>query len=231
MNFLQLIQKAKAQGADTLSAPTFPFNPPGQPVASPTQNAPQIRLETDTVNVKTGDEIRVRVLIDTKGERITSYTVNIVYDPAFLRVIDADEVTGGVQINFLDETFAESLNQVNSSTGIINLRANTTEASTVTRTVAEVEFMVIGTGTTEIEIVQSNSNLVNISGVDVLESTNTINLQIEAKTQQVVTPTTPIIPSTSLKDHFGVAFTTLGAMLLVAGLYLIKIIRENNHKD
>lgn len=235
MNFLDLIQKVKAQGADTLAAPTFPFTPPGgtSPPANGTKNH-TILLQADSASLNVGDTVKVRIYISSTAENISSFSVNIAFDPEFVRVIDADETAAGVQIDYIDTTFRTQTNTVNNSTGIINIRAEATTASALTRTVAEIEFLALKSGTTEIEIITGNSNIVNTNGVDLLEEANAISLNISTTTEEpypTQPPTTPSIPNTGIQDHPSLIIgAASGILLIIVGLYLNKIGSAKNHK-
>jgi hypothetical protein len=221
MDFLQLIKKAQAEGADTLASPTFPFTPPGEtPVTPPsTPEGKTILLQTDTTSVKVQDRITVRVYIDSDGSDITGFNINIDFDPEYFQAIDSDTGTTGVQVNYLDTTFEE----------VVNIRAEAAEdaETSIARTAAEIEFVALKTGTSEIKVVQTSSNMLSTSSVDILDSTNSINFNISAQAIEVDTngdSQTPRIPDTGITDHASLVLASAGGLLLIiAGIYLRRI--------
>jgi len=231
MDFLQLIQKVQAQGADTLAAPTFPFTPPGGSTVPPpsTDEGRNLLLQTDSTSVKTQQRFKVRIYVDSDESEITGFTVNITFDPDYFQVIDADTGTTGVQIDYLDSTFDTTVNTVNNDSGIINLRTEVEEsqASSIARTVAEIELIAIKTGTSQIKITQSSSNILSTSGVDVLDNVNSLNFNITAQTTQEEpddSDGTPIIPKTGITDQFDLLVALVGGVLLIlTGIYIRKI--------
>ena len=232
MDFLQLIEKVRAQGSDTLAAPTFPFTPPGGSTVTPPPSSEgrNLLLQADSTSVKTQQRFKVRIFVDSDESEITGFSVNISFDPDYFRVIDSDTESNGVQVDYLDTTFDATVNTVNNENGIINLRAEVEEAdaSSISRTVAEIELIALKTGTSEIEITQSNSNILSTSGVDVLDSTNSLNFNITAQTTQVIpsdgSDETPLIPKTGITDQFDLLLATVGGILLIiTGIYIRRI--------
>lgn len=227
INFLNLIGQAKAQGADTIAAPTFPWTPPGGPPTpdpGDQDTGPKIALSTDNASVKVGDDFVVRVSVDTE-ETITGFSVSISYDPNFFLVIDSDEETEGVQVDYIDTSFIPNTNSVNSESGIINIRTETEEGqeSSLSRTVAEIHLQARKAGTSEITINKENSNLLSTTGVDILNTANSLNINIAQKTVPIVTEEEPepYIPKTALTDHAGLILgSTGGFLLIIAGIYL-----------
>ena len=242
MDFQHLITKVQAEGADTLASPTFPFTPPAgwednQQSSSDTNN---IRLETDSTTVQVQKRIIVRIFIDATKDKISSFTVNVSFDPNLLQVIDSDTTESGIQINFLDSVFDVSKNSVNNSTGIITLQAkveNTDQATTLSRSVAEIEFIAIQPGASEVKIIKENSNLANSSSVDVLNSVNSINLNITSSTQENTQDNqsqenTIYIPKTALSQDMQAFLSILvGILLILSGLYVIKFIKDGKSKS
>jgi len=238
MNFLKLIQKAQAQGADTLAAPTFPFTPPGEPTPTPdpVTDGHTILLRTDSASIEAQDRITVRIYIDTDGSETSGFSVNIDFDPEYFQVIDSDEVVTGTQVNYIDTTFEDAVNTVNNTSGIINLRAVAEEDnySSLSRTVAEIEFIATKAGVSEIKIVQTSSNILSTSSVDVLDNVNSLNFNISAQSAQI-TPTdstTPtLVPRTGISDHANLLFASTGGILLIiTGLYLRKLAKREQNR-
>lgn len=233
MDFLDLIQKVKAQGADTLAAPTFPFTPPGGTTPDPgNEEQNTITLQLDDTTVKVSDRFKVRVYINTTEENIKSFSVNISFNPNYLRVIDSDDTESGIQIDYIDTTFEDSTNEANNTTGIVNIRSEASSASGITRTVAEVEFLALKSGTSEISVIKANSNIVNSSGVDVLDETNAISLSIGSQSVIIPTDSNPvIIPDTAIQDYSGLLLGAFGGLLLIfSGIYVTRLGKQKHHK-
>lgn len=241
MDFLDLIQQVKAQGADTLAAPTFPFTPPGGSTPPPSNNTNDhvILLQADDTSLKVGETTKVRIYISSTAENISSFTVNITFDPEYLKVIDADETATGTQVDYLDSTFKVQTNNVNNTTGIINIQGKANTASAITRTVAEIEFTAVKSGNTEIEVIADNSNIVNTNGVDLLDQANSVSFSIGTSTEEPYQPQpqpspqpgTPIIPNTGIQDYPGLIIGAAGGIVLIAaGIYLNKLAGEKDHK-
>jgi len=239
MNFLGLIQKAQATGADTLASPTFPYTPPGTPVNNNTNptTGRNIILQSDTTSVKVQEEFKVRIYLDTKTSSIQSFSVNISFDPSYFQVVDSDSATDGVQIDYLDSTFSAKTNTANNSTGVISVRAeveSSAQATTITRSVAEITFLPIKKGSSKITVVESNSNLSNTSGVDILDNTNSLTFSIDTQAIQPVTPSggdtnNPDIPKTGFLDSASLITASIGGILLIAtGIYIVRISKINN---
>lgn len=241
MNILGLIEKVKAQGADTLASPTFPFTPPGGTPATPTtpSTGRNILLQTDTTSIKAQEKFTVRIYIDTNETEISGFTANISFDPDYFQVVDADSDTTGIQIDYLDTTFDAVINSANNTSGIINLRAETeaNQATSLSRTVAEIEFRAIKTGASEIEITQSSSNIISTSGVDVLDNVNSLSFNISAHTEEIIptssTTSHELIPKTGISDNINLLAASIGGLLLIiTGIYIRKLSkRESKHTN
>ncbi len=240
MDFLDLIQKARAEGADTVSAPTFPFTPPAGSGGSQqnNQNTNNILLQTDTVSINKQKRTIVRIYIDATENKISSFTISISFDPAFFQVLDSNTTESGTQINFLDSVFSEKTNTVNNSTGLITLQAsveNMDQATTLARTIAEIEFIPLKEGASEIKIIEENSNLLNTSSVDILNSTNSINFNIsstnEQSSQNNGQNNTIYIPKTALNQDLKAILSITGGLLLISsGIYIIKLAKNGKNK-
>lgn len=242
MNFLELIEKAKAQGADSLASPTFPFTPPGgvipDPGDQPSAEATSVTMETNSNSVVAGETFRIRLIVDSQEDEIDNLTITISFDPDYFQVIDSDQTQNGTQVDFLDTALNETANSVNNTTGIISLKAETEEvAASVTRTIAEIELTAIKSGTSEIKVLKSNSTLISPSGTDLLEDVNAINFNISTQSNQIdPSDQDPIddgyIPKTGFYDDPAFLTIGLGMLLIVVGIILTRISRgEKNHKD
>lgn len=228
LNFLSLIQKAQAEGADSVAAPTFPFTVPGGGVVNPpATNEPGITLQTDSTNVEVGDEFKVKINVDSKTTNISGFTTSITFDPAFLVVLDSNTAEQGIQVDYLDTVFLPIANTVNNNSGIISLRseAGENQQSTVNRTVAEIEFRAIKKGSSQIKVVEENSNILNVAGIDILSQTNALNINIASQTNTGTNPPPPpIIPKTGFADEAGILVMSIsGILLITAGLYLSRV--------
>ncbi len=241
MDFLDLIQKTKAEGMDSLASPTFPFTPPDNPNQghNNTSDTNKIILETDSTSIQIQKRTIIRIYIDATEEKITSFTIGISFDPQFFQVIDSDTTEAGVQINYIEPIFNVTKNNVNNSTGIITLQAkveNTEQAITLSRTIAEIELIPLKTGASEIKIIEENSNMLNTSSVNILSAVNSINFNINTNTEQTTNTdnqNTIYIPKTALNQDTKAFLSILsGILLVVSGLFIVKTIKNvKNNKS
>ncbi|MBN1331449.1 hypothetical protein JW978_01020 [Candidatus Dojkabacteria bacterium] len=230
MDYLGLIQKVKAQGADTLASPTFPFNPPGgtiTPTPTPVADQNSITIETDSTQITTGENIKVRIAIDSQAEELGSFSITISFDPEYMKVLDSDLTLSGVQIDFIDSVFEATTNTANNSTGIITLKGEVAEGeeTSLARTVAEIEFTALKAGTSEVKLIESSSSLVSTQGTDVLEETNSLNFNISLQTATTTndTETTTItIPKTGIYDNPAYLSILIGILLVAIGIILAR---------
>ena len=230
MDIRNLIQIAKAQGADTLASPTFPFNPPGGVVNPPVQTDDQhaITLATDKTQINTSENFRVRVTLDSQTEELGGFTITISFDPEYLKVLDSDLTVSGVQVDFIDTVYETTVNSANNSTGIITIKAEVPEGeeTTLSRTVAEIEFTALKAGTSEVKMIQSSSSLVSTQGTDLLEETNSLNFNISTKTATDTTDGTTqppgVIPKTGIYDNPAYLSIFIGLLLVVIGIILTR---------
>lgn len=239
MNLLNLIEKAKAEGADVLASPTFPFSVPGSGSSTGTGTTVEgrsILLETDTTSVNSQQKFIVRIKVNSDETEISGFTVSVDFDPDYLQVVDADTSLTGTQIDYQDTTFEAAVNIVNNTSGLINLRAETEEGQTssISRTVAEIEFVALEAGTSEVTITETNSNIISTSGVDVLDSTNSIKFNIST---QAIDTTIDIeeeatsIPKTGISDNLDLLTASIGGILLITtGLYIRKLSKRETSR-
>ncbi|MBD3279971.1 hypothetical protein GF389_00420 [Candidatus Dojkabacteria bacterium] len=242
MDILGLIQKVKAQGADSLASPTFPFDPPGEPATPDTPDidteTPSIKIEADSIQVTTGENFKIRIILNTQGEQVSSFTTTISFDPEYLAVLDSDQTLSGVQIDHIDTVYEATTNSANNSTGIITLKAEVPEGeeTALSRTIAEIELTALKSGTSEVKVIQSSSSLVSTQGTDLLEETNSLNFNISTQsTPGTIDPqnqgTTGTIPKTGFYDNPAYLSVLFGILLVVIGIILARTsASEKNQK-
>lgn len=247
MNFL--LGKVFAQ-VDGVASPTIPFTAPGSPT-TPTPTAiysdagtePSISLNTPSSSLAIGEKTIVQIIIDTNLEPINKYSVQILYNPTLLKITDFDPSTPTTEIDFQDTFFDAMINDVSLQQGIITLSAeNPTGSTSITdRVVAEFEIEAVSSGFAELTFSMDNTMLLDDHSVDILESTNELELILGGTTGEdegpiieddetiTVVPTNEIplpsqTPSTALPDNLrGPTVILVGVTLILAGSYLYKL--------
>ncbi|KXK25856.1 MAG: Cohesin domain protein [candidate division WS6 bacterium OLB20] len=232
---MDLFPAVQAQGLDDVAVPTIPFNPPGG-TGSPTPTAvsgPSISLSTDQFGIATGQTIEVDIVIDTRGQEVQEFNVQITYNPQLLEVVDAEPGTPNTQISYLDTFFIAETNQASTASGIINLKGASDQgaASISGRSVATIEFRAVQEGLGQVEIIKNNSSLVSSNNTDILQSVNSVSITVSDSTGTV----TPLptggggtlfptqLPKNDLaSDLGGGAGLFLGALFISFGILLIR---------
>lgn len=241
---MNLIAKVKAQGLDAYVSPTIPFIPPVGPtspvgtIVTPVPSVPYIMIESSFNSVTPGQKFTVQVKVHTQGTPIQGFKFLINYDPALLRVVDADSDTAGMQINYLNTFFSDDQHLVEETedNGDIFIVASATETTTISDiSVAIVEFEAVGEGFAEVTVVKDESALVTANSTDILEHTNSLDFIIsESTTLPTNTPTEQngtiypsIIPGSALDDVIGTKGSIIvGALLVSVGILIIKSIKN-----
>lgn len=246
------LRRVHAQ-VDGVASPTIPFAPPG--TVTPTTSGPSspvvgpsISLNTDITNLNVGEKATIEIVIDTQLQPINQYSVQILFNPENLRVIDSDDSTDTVDIDFLDTFFDPVINEVSQQQGIITLSAeNPVGSSSITdRVVAQFEVEALKAGFTELTFNSQNTMLLDASSVDILQSTNTVEFVIAGGAEVTPTmitgePTVTVLPSssiplpsrtpdTALPDNFqGAIALIMGVILMSAGGYIYRL--RGTHAD
>jgi len=252
MNFL--LSRVYAQ-VDGVASPTIPFTAPGNvtpTTVGPTTSVtgPSISLNTEVTILEVGEKAKVQIVIDTELQPVNQYSVQILFNPEHLRVVDFDLSTDIIEIDFRDTFFNTIINEVSQQQGIITLSAENPvgSASITDRVVAEFEVEALSAGFAELTFNEQNTMLLDASSVDILESTNTVEFVIGGAggnvtpvvTQEPGTtlqPTSSIplpsrTPDTALPDNLRApAVLLLGVMLITAGSYLYRLRGTNVHKE
>jgi len=218
-----------------VAVPTIPFIPPGG-TGTPTPTAvsgPSISVSTDQFGIGVGEIIEVDIVIDTRGQEIQQFGVQLTYNPQLLEVVDAEPNTPNTQIEYLDTFFVVGTNQANQASGIINLQADSDQgaASISGRSVATIQFRATSEGLGQVEVIQSNSLLVDSKNTDILQSVNSLSITVSDSTgTPTPLPTDGVGPSlfpTQLPKNdlasdlgggtglfLGVLFISLGVMII-----------------
>lgn len=229
---MDLLQIAKALGADDISSPTIPFvKPSGGITPYPTDiTGASISLKTDVVRLKKDEKAIVKVVVFSDGKEVKSFKLNIVYNPTLFKITDADTTKTGVQIDYVNTFFEEKVNKVDETSGIIELSVESTGSATITnREIALFEVKALKDGVGEFKLIKSESEMIDISSVDILAGVNSISITIG---DQYVTPSpSQVVPSyetpkTALEaDSFSAII--LGLVFIATGYYLYR--SRNKH--
>lgn len=212
----EIIQKVVAQ-----AEPTFPYDGPFDP-GGPTPPTEEVTalLSSDTSSFAVGQTATCDLRIESNTEDVQEYTISIAFDPDVLEVVDADAVTVGVQVNFLDTFATVQSNDVDNDTGVITLVASISGAAqTINRDVAQITFRAKNAGTSVVSINKSQSIIVNDAGSDVLGATTSLNFTVSGQTQTTTTSTLPASGITDTIATFGSVLT--GFFLLYVGIKTI----------
>ncbi|MBP6085076.1 Ig-like domain-containing protein [Candidatus Gracilibacteria bacterium] len=124
-------------------------------------------LSPDTATVNVGDDLRVQVLLDTKGVEVSQVDFKLKYDPTALRVEDADTSKAGLQIEDGDlfEVLLSNSNQVDTTLGVISYSKIALSESKYYTTgsqpakLATVEFKALKAGATKVEFQTATTGL------------------------------------------------------------------------
>jgi len=236
---MNIFQIAKAQGADDLTSPTIPFTPPVGPLTPvPTEivTGPSIQLQTNVVSVKKGEKALIEVVVYTNRQEIKSFKFKVKYDPTVLKVVDTDGTKSGTQINYQNTFFDQKSNSVNESNGEITLEAGSDQGTTTvtSRVVASFEVEGLKEGSSQISIVKADSNLISYLNADILQTVNSVVLNVSNQSIVITHGPTKITPSkvtpkTGIIDDLGYSNALIiGAVLVACGIYLFKKRKSND---
>ncbi len=241
---LSLLPKIAAQSS-TIARPTFvtdiepkqsgqvtppPTQPPAnQPPASfpatPLTGDAQITLESASSRFSTGRNFIIQLRVNTKGEKVKSYTAVISFDPQKLEIIDKNTSISGVQVEY-NGSFTLTENAANNTQGSVRLRAENTTATSFNQLVGALTFRAKTTGQTTISVNKTSSSVVDTASVNLLDSVNslTINVTQTGDDSEVLTPTTPLpigglneLPKSDL-PFSGILFLGVGVIFVYLGL-------------
>lgn len=230
-----LIPVVEAQGADTSAQPTFGT----LTVGGGTSTSATVTLTSDSTNVKVGDTFTVQMEVATGNFSINEYRLVVNFDPAKLRVVDAQSNNPGTQIELTDTIFQVSGNNNNvSAAGLINLIASTPSGNAlqVNRNVARITFQAQSTGVAVIQPVSGidGTQLINENGIAIASTLNslTINLSQTGSTTSAATSSTSSSISTSNSTssagggqlpQTGIAEDVVAAWPVAIGVLLVMI--------
>jgi hypothetical protein len=245
---LGLLKKVSAQ-ADAIVQPTYTVNLEGVSTSTPTvtvttsptptstSGVASIKLKTVTSSFAKNSEFNVDINLDSGGKSILSYTVKVKFSPSILQVVDSDSELTGTQIDFKDANFNETENTVNNTAGTIILKAEASDAKQLLATVATIKFKAITEGSSDIEVVESESSIVDNSSANILETVNVLKVNVGESTGSVneplLTPTTPAgaireLPKSGL-PFAGILYMVLGVLLVYLGLMGRKIAQQSKN--
>ena len=230
---MNIFQIAKALGADDLTSPTIPFSGPyGNTTPIPTGiGGPSIILRTTVVTLNKGERAKVEVVLFTNHIEVKGFKFKIKFNPTVLKVIDADPATVGTQISYQNTFFDKITNNV-SNAGEITFEAGTNlGVSTITNSVtAYFNVEAIQNGSSLIEVIKADSALSDAVGNNILQSVNSVTLNVGSQIITFTPSPTPsvVTPSTGLIDDIGYTNAVIvGALLIMAGIYLFK--KKDSH--
>ncbi|MBW7953804.1 MAG: cohesin domain-containing protein [Candidatus Dojkabacteria bacterium] len=237
---MNIIQSAQAQTLDEIASPTIPFDPPGGAVTPTTVTGPSITMTTDQFGIGIGQNMTVDIVIDSKSQEISSYNVQIVYNPNLLEVVDAQPAVSNTQIAYLDNFFEVDENSVNQANGVINLKASSPQggASFSNRSVARITFKGKQLGLGQVEVNKNNSSLQTLNSTDILQYTNSLSITVSDSsvtvTPTIITSGTAFptrLPNNSITgDIGGPAGLVLGLLLISLGALTLRKISDARNK-
>jgi len=209
-----------------------PPPPPPSPLPSSYASGPGVvKLTTDSQNFAVGSQFYVTIDVDSGGQKLSSYSLKIQYDPSLLQVQDSDPNTPGLQINFLDTVFTQQTNTVNQSSGSIVIAAQSTIPTALSGTIAKISFIGTKTGTDQIQVSTTESSLVNDSSANILTTANglaiTVGQNIGIPGQIIQTPLSPVgninnLPKSGLPFE-GIIYILIGCSLIYLGVIANKL--------
>jgi len=238
---MDFFNKVHAQEADATAKATIPFTPPNVPTptgiagwtATPTPaSGPMIFLETESVQIGLNEKILIKVKIFTANVPIKSLKFSAKYDTTYFRITDAEPNVANVQISYNDDFFLNDVNEVDTSTGKINVIGVSEEGtSTITnRAVAEFELTSIKEGFSEVSLDITNSALIDDNSTDILKSIGQPLNFVISEVAITVTPTTPMptptgtLPRNGFFDEFGATQALVyGSIMIAIGVYLFRL--------
>lgn len=234
---MELIQIAKALGADDITSPTIPFvKPSGGVTPYPTDvvGGPAITLSSDKVSLKKGEKAQIQITINSDGQEVSSFTFKIQFDATIFKVVDADAEKTGTQLSYNLAFFEQKQNNVDSTTGLIEFSAQSQGSATITsRVIGVIEVEALKDGVSEFKVLKDQSKLLDKSGSDILNSVNSVSLSV-TDGNQITTPSPTSFfkpsfrtPDTALFDNNGsISAILLGLTFIITGYYLYRKRKE-----
>lgn len=250
------LSKVYAQ-VDGVASPTIPFTPPGSitpTTAGPTTAVlgPSISLTSEETTLEVDTISKIQIVIDTKLQPISQYSIQLLFSPEYLRVVDFDDSTDSIEIDFRDTFFDSTINEVSQQQGIISISAeNPAGVSSITnRVIAEVQVEALKAGFAEVTIGRENTNLLTSGSVDILQNTTKVEFVIGGggtgptstfpsptiNPNATILPTSEVVlpsrtPDTAITDNLRApAALILGVMLISLGSYFIKLRNTDESK-
>lgn len=194
------IWRVEAQ-VDGVASPTIPYVPPGdtpQFTPTPVTNGPSISVFSDKATIAPGETANISVRIDTKGQTISEYRVELLFTPQVINIVDSQPIDAEIQVTSLDNDFTILNNQVSQSTGIISFSAKS-ESGVLSLTDKPIfEFQVTGgeNGFSEIKVDTQQSNIIGSNTRNILEDSNDVSITVDGNAViNTAVPTQPIQPT------------------------------------
>lgn len=242
------LSKVYAQ-VDGVASPTIPFTPPGNMTPTPVGpstivTGPSITLSSESTILQIGEKAKIQITIDTQLQPISQYSIQILFSPEYLKIVDFDDSTDTIEIDFRDTFFDSTINEVSQQQGILTLSAeNPVGSSSITnRVVAEIEVEALKAGFAEVSVGRENSNLLSPNSTDLLQSTSNAEFVIgggggpitdtpivSQNPNFTIAPTSEIAlpsktPDTAITDNLRApAALILGVFLISMGSYFFKL--------
>jgi len=212
------------------SEPTFPYDGPfEEPEVPPaTTDDVALKLTSSVSSLQVGATAVCDITMESGDEEIESYNISITFDADVLEVVDTNLTQTGVQIESLDTYSTVSTNQADNSAGTITLSATVSgSAQSINRKIAQITFRALQTGTSIISVNQSESEIENYVGQDVLGSTTSVNFTVTGQTSVTTTTTSgQQLPASGIGDTLA-AMGSIFSGLLMLYIGLNSIIKRN----
>lgn len=195
-----------------------------------TQASGSISILTDSSSFPVGGEFSLNIKVAAGDTEVASYTVKLEYNSQIFSVVDADAEVSGTQVEFLDTTFNEVTNEVNTTTGTILIKGEIGTPVTIDKVVAKVKFKSQQPGAAEIKVVKAESSIVDDTSANILETANGLSINvgqtIGQPSQIIDDPLTPVsspisdvkkLPDSNL-PFAGILYMALGIALIAIGI-------------
>lgn len=242
--FGNIFERVKAQGSDAVASPTLPVDPNlsgnGGPASTPiptdpvTEDGTSITLVSDKTNgLEQDDSIKIDVEIETNEETASEFRIQIVYNPNKL------ELTNNT---FVDTYFTEESSiEVDELSGDIIIQGKaTSEARTINRSIAELNFDIVSSGIVNLTIEETGSLVKSETEENILKVVKGLELEVGditdeptitpeesptetlAETSYTPKPTSGIkyIPKSALDTPADYVPVVFGSLLVAIGLWL-----------
>lgn len=180
-----LLAQSPVYAADTslVSEPSFPYTGAYEGGTGTAQDDKTaiMDLTVQSGDIKIGETVKIDVTINTSAMNIKEYRIKLLFPKNLVQVQDSSSASG-IQVNFLESSFTKSQNIVNNVNGTIELKATTTQATTVNRKVAEISVKGISAGSVQITSDNTVSLVIADDDSQVGLTTAALNMNVSAAT-------------------------------------------------